>query len=220
MPSNSASSSAQTAFVDTAQATVVWRPLRLAYLIRAGQPEDLLDAITYACSQVGGYSHPMLPIDRSGWVASIDLDVARVLKPDFVVNYAGVDFATIGRIADSLRADPTFSRVVRFGLHPLALTAADQLRARTLMVPRRPTSVAEAVALGLVAPDQVSEWAAWVGRVQPVEDWIDLLDGQLEVQSPVGVTRSGVDTVEHSGWIGSPVIVDTARMTFRRAVGF
>ncbi len=141
-------------FVDTAQATLAWRPLRLAYLVRAGSVEDLSDAIAYACSEVGGFSHPMLPVDRRGRVASSDLQIARLLKPEFVANFAGLGSTIVDRVAKELDALPIYSREVQLGLDPLALTSVDRLRARTLMVPR------EGAHIGDIEPHWVS-WRLW-----------------------------------------------------------
>ena len=37
-----------------------------------------------------------------------------------------------------------------------------------------------------------------------------MLDGQLDVPSPIGVTRTAFEAYEHSAWTAGPVIVDTS----------
>lgn len=210
--------SPRTQFVETAQATVVWRPIRLAYLIRLGSVDDLCDAITYASTEWGGVSHPMLPIDRRGRMAPLDRQIARMLRPDFLVNYAGANHDTVQRVASRLDAEPIFGREVPYGLHPLAIDAADALRARSMFVPANPRDLREVVALGLIPPAQLDEWLSLIGNIEPVLVPLDLLDGQLDTPSPIGITRPGAGIVQHSAWIGGPVIVDCWPASFRRAV--
>ncbi len=207
-------------FIETAQAKVSWRPIRLAYLIRAGNRDDLIDAITYASTEWGGVSHPMLPVDRRGRIAPMDRQISEMLKPDFLVNYAGATHDLVQRVARAINADPIFGRDVQFGLHPLAVESSSSLRARTLFVPASKQGLRDAAALGRIPPEQFSEWSAVVGNIEPAIRPIDVLEGQLSIPSPIGITRGGAATVQHSVWIGGPVIVDCWPATFRRAVWF
>jgi hypothetical protein len=215
---NTLERSPRTQFVETAQATVVWRPIRLAYLVRLGSSDDLRDAIGYASTEWGGFSHPMVPIDRRGRVRPPDLQIAQMVKPDLLVNYAGASHETVQRIAGLVKADPVFDRHLTYGLHPLALDSAEALRPRTMFVPAHPRNLREVVALGQIPSEQVPEWASLIGRVQPARRPLDLLDGQLDAPSPVGITRAGAATVQHSAWVGAPVIVDCWPATIRHAV--
>jgi len=209
----------QSGYLESAEATVVWRPLRFAYLVRPGSRTDLKRAIEYACTEWGGISHPILAPDKRGRVAPLHLQIAHTLKPDAVINIGHLDTRRVERLASAIGADPNLADSHSFGLHPLAIdTTADQ-RARTLIVPRRPRgTLAEAVAIGAIPPGQLDEWVEDFGAVAPALSPIDLLDAQLDVPSPLAVTRGGTATVSHSAWAGAPVIVDCWPMTFQRAL--
>jgi hypothetical protein len=207
-------------FIETATARVSWRPLRLAYLVRYGNRQDLRDAIEYASTEFGGISHPILPISPRRKLDGLYAQIAEMLRPDYLLNLAGAPMGTIERVAATIGAQPVFGRETQFGLHPLALKSAEALVARTVFVPRRHSALGELVALGNIPQAQFQEWKDDVGSIWPVADPVDLLEGQLEVPSPIGITRSGTATVRHSAWFGSPVIVDVHPMKPRRAYYF
>src|SRR5439155_15934428 len=136
----------------------------LAYLIRTGNSADLRDAVAYASTEWGGYSHPIVPIDRRGRIEP-HLQIARMLTPDFLVNYAGASADTVSRVARLVGSEPIFTRDVQFGLHPLALDSATELRSRTMLVPARPANLRELVALGRIPSDQTAVWMSMVGQI-------------------------------------------------------
>jgi hypothetical protein len=205
-------------YLETANTTVVWRPIRLAYLIRRGSRTDLRDAISYASTEWGGFSHPIIAPDRRGRIEPLHLEIARMLKPDMLVNMAGASTEAVARVAGLIGAQPVLGREAVFGLHPLAMESAESLRARTMIVPSRVGGLGEVVALGSIPAQQYQEWADLVGSIAPVRRPIDLLDGQLSLPSPIGITRNGAVTVSHSAWFGAPVIVDCWPMTFAKAL--
>jgi hypothetical protein len=205
-------------YLETANATVVWRPLRLAYLVRRGSRDDIRDAITYASTEWGGFSHPIVAPDRRGRIDRIQLEIARMLKPDLLLNIAVARTDEVERVAGLIGAQPVPGREATFGLHPLAIESAGDLRARTMIVPTRSRPLGEVVALGNIPPIQYDDWAAVIGSIEPIRQPVDLVDGQLDVPSPIGMTRGGAVTVSHSAWFGAPVIVDCWPMTPAKAV--
>lgn len=199
---------------------VAVRPTRCAYLVRPGSRADILAAMAFASTEWGGYTHPIIPAGRA-WGHAYAMAVAEAVRPDYLIDFSGG--STEGYdVARHLGAHHSDSRSLlhwRHGLNPLAVVG-NELRARTMFEPRRSSRLAEVAALGLLDPDQRGDWVRTGCDIRPIADHLDLLDGQLDVPSPLWAGRLQFETYSAQVWFGGPLIVYVGAMEARRAIGF
>jgi hypothetical protein len=148
-----------------------------------------------------------------------------VLRPDAVIDYVGVDQALATEIKERLDAVVIAEAVLNFdepGVHSLVAIPPDSLRARALLEAHTNAPLAQKTAVGELQPKAELEelWAATGATRRTVTDAQDLLDAQLDVPSPLWVTKQHVRTFRRR-LIGAPVIVYTeSSPTLSRLIAF
>jgi hypothetical protein len=197
-------------------------PVRCAYLVRAGDRAAILDAIRFASTEWGGVAHPIITVSaRTLAPDRYAMYVAKTIRTDYLIDFTS-DMTRGRTIAEELGASYSSSRSLetwQHGLHPLAVVG-DDMRARTLFVPARSERLSEVAALGELHPDHLEEWAKTGARITPARLPIDLLDGQLDVPSPIWAGRRQLEVHQLEGFGSDTLLVYVGSMPVPRAVRF
>lgn len=197
-------------------------PVRCAYLVRAGDRTGILDAMRFASTEWGGFAHPIITVSaRTGAPNGFAMHAAKTTRSDFLIDFAG-NVTKGAAIAEELGASYSSSVSLdtwQHGLHPLAVIG-DDLRARTLFVPARPERLCEVAALGALHPAHLDEWLETGVKVTQARLPIDLLDGQLDVPSPLWAGRRQFEAHQLQGFGGDSLLVYVGRMPVARTLRF
>lgn len=199
------------AFVGQSVAQVTIRPRRLAYLVRAGRADDVRKAIRYAFTEWGGHSHPIAPVRKGLRIDPATWQFLENIRPEVVIDYAGVDQALTVEISQRLGSQVIPERNLPFGepgIHNLVTITPGSLRARTLFeIPERASMWHEA-AVGSFAksPELDRLWMETGGLRTTIASPVDLIDAQLDVPSPIWTLKQHFQTY-WSQVFGGPVIV-------------
>lgn len=198
-------------FVAQSVAQVTVRPRKLGYLIQAGSRSHVRRAIRYASTEWGGIGHPIVPVRQNrridpGWWQMLD-----DLHPEILIDYVGIGDILRHELRQRVGAEVVEERMLRWdepGIHTLVTVLPGSLRGRTLLVaPPEATIITEA-AVGVLPsdPDNVRLWSECGATHSVIASSQDLLDAQLDVPSPLWVTRRQYRTYV-STVLGAPVIV-------------
>jgi hypothetical protein len=214
-----------TEFVSLASAQFTVRARRIAYLVQAGSFPDFRKATRYAFTEWGGFGQPIAPVRRKSWIDEGIWQMLDVLKPDVFIDYVGVDptlRAQIeGRLGSVLVAEANLHHDEP-GIHSLVAVPPGSLRARVVLVPGPNASVACQTAVGVLheSPELERLWQSTGATRRTIDGPVDVLDAQLDVPSPLWVSKRETQTYRN-GVIGSPVVLYTfARPSLRQLLWF
>lgn len=199
------------------------RPRKLGYLIQSNNYQQLEQAIVYATSEWGGFSQPIIPVHRRRQVRPRWWQFLQDLRPEFLIDYCGIDEGLKSRIEQELG-----SRVIGHpplydepGVHATVAHSRGSLRGRTLFTAPDRASWGVKAALGLIPDEHRSPWEGLGAPLVPVEDPAEMLSAQTgQSPSPIELTRAGTSVFQTEGLMSSPVILFTGRQSFWLLVTF
>lgn len=207
-------------------AQVAIRPRRLAYLITAGDERQMRRAISYATTEWGGISHPIVPVRKGGAIDGLWRQVCADLDVDVVVDFAGLSTALRQQIGVDLSAtvaDPLFfDRGYEPGIHTMVAVDPGSLDQLGLLTAGPDSSLLAAAALGIIPPEQEEMWAQSGALFRPEHSLSGLLGAQLyDRGSSIGLTSEQLPTFQAQGFFsGAFIVICFRRFTVRRAVFF
>jgi len=193
------------------------RPRKLGYLIQSNNYQQLGQAIVYATSEWGGYSQPIIPVHRHGHVRPRWWQFLQDLRPEFLIDYCGVDSRLKSRIERELGSHvinhpPIYDEP---GVHTTVAHSRGSLRGRTLFTAPDDASWGLKAALGIIPDEHRVPWEGLGAPLVPVEDPGELLRAQTgQSPSPIELTRAGTSVFQTEGLMGAPLILFTGRQSF------
>lgn len=185
-------------------AQVAIRPRRLGYLIQAGNESHMRRAVSYATTEWGGISHPILPVRKGGVIDGLWQQVSSILEVEIVIDYGNLTPEVRDKIAQDLSVtvlDPKhFGRGIEPGIHTMVAIAPNSLDRMGLLTASPTDGLLATVALGTIPDDQQEIWAQSGGIFQPGHSMGGLLAAQLaERGSSLGLTVEQVPTFQAEG---------------------
>lgn len=209
-------------FVASTVARISVRPAAIAYTIRPGDRDGLLKAVGYACTEWGGGGQPIVPVSRRGRVAPLYEQQIGLLRPEAVIDYAGLTSDEATELARRWRTEiiPERSLAHHEPGAPVGVTAEPILSHRTLIVPRARAALAATVALGTLIPSQLEAWRATGIDVAEVSGPAELLEAQVDKPSPVSATRWDFSAFESQGFYAPVIVYTDIRLSMSLAVYF
>jgi ribosomal protein S27AE len=183
-------------------------------------------AISYATTEWGGISQPIVPVRKGGAIDGLWRQVCSTLEVEVLIDYGGLARDLKSRIEDTLSAtiiDPThFDPGPEPGIHTMVAIDPGSLDRFGLLTAGADASLLEAAAIGTIPPSQEDIWAQ-SGSVL-VRDFSEnaLLGAQLSNQGcSIGLTWEQLPTFQAEGWFqGAFIIFSYNRFSVRRALFF
>lgn len=213
-------------FVAQEVAQVAIRPRRLAYLIEAGNEQQMRRAVSYATTEWGGISHPIVPVRRSGAIDGLSRQVCSVLDVESFVDYLALTQEVRYGIGKELSGTVVDSSQLRSGqepgIHSMVAVAPGSLEEQGVLTSPEDGSLLAAVALGSIPEDQKEMWTQSGAVFQPQHSHAGLLAAQLyDLGSSIGLTAEQLPTFQAEGIFGGTFFVFAfRRLSVTRAVFF
>jgi hypothetical protein len=201
------------------------RPIRAGYLVPYSSPERLRLAVAEASSRWGGMLEPILPVAKNGVITPGWLEVARLLDPDYWVDFTGFDPSVLERMRVRLgapwlmpgeQAPDSWS-----SMHLIGAYAPERIGALAVFLKDEP-ALRDDAALGMIEPDERPEWQRRGARIT-IESDLACSQAQLFDQTPAGATLHQCWELSAEGpfFLGTPGVLWIGRSdTWRDALEF
>lgn len=198
----------------------------MAYLIEVGNDQQLRRAISYATTEWGGISHPIVPVRKGGKIDGLWSQVCEVLDVEVLIDFAALPGDLREKVSATLGlrvTDPThFKRGMEPGIHTMVAVPPGSLDRRGILTAAPDGGLLAAVALGIIPDDQAEIWAQSGAVYQRQHSLVGLLSAQLYDQaSSIGLTAEQLPTFHAEGvFSGAFFIFSARRTTVSRALYF
>lgn len=199
-------------------AQVSLRPRRMAYLIEIGNDQHFRRAVSYATTEWGGVSHPIVPVRKGGRIDGLWSQVCEVLDVEVLIDFAGLATDIREKVSATLGlqvTDPSlFDRGMEPGIHTMVATPPGSLDRRGVLTASPDAGLLTAVALGIIPEDQDEIWAQSGAVYQRQHSLVGLLSAQLYDQaSSIGLTAEQLPTFHAEGVFSGAFFIFSARRT-------
>jgi hypothetical protein len=203
-------------------ASVGIRPRRLAYMIRSGDRDQFLRAISYATTEWGGMGHPILQVQPNGRIAEWLWQIAEVTGPEVLIDYSGIEEArdqARDRLGSQVIDEPR-EGLMEPGAHALVAVPGRSLDGKRIAMGNY-GSLLERVALGVIPDAQRSMYEQAGGVLEDTIDERRALHAQLHLESLIGLTLWEFPALRASGIYTDIVYVFCyPRLTTQQAIWF
>ena len=184
---------------------------------------DFLSAVSYASTEWGGFSHPIVPVGRSDRLPGLYEQIIADLEPEVWIDYSGRTPSERDQLTRALSRQVMEIPGVRRepGAHVLIAVPPEEVdHRRDLVVPPAASPFWHKVALGVVPEEHQDWWSDLNFSFKCPEMPSEVVRAQIEGNCVIGVTRAQIQVYEADATSDALVICCWRRPTLSQLLWF